>query len=920
MIRGILLLSFVGTVGLAQPYVAWTVAGGGQPFTPIAAVSASIGQPGPVAADAGGNIYFSSAQCVLKVDPKGILTLVAGDGRAGSTQDGVPAAAAHVSGTSAIAVDSAGNLYIADATNRIRKVSPNGIITTVAGDGTIGDSGDGGPATSAQFSGIYSLAADGAGNLYVSDSGRHVVRRISPNGIITTVAGGGISSAEGVPATSAQLNSSRSLATDTAGNLYIADPFLSRVRKVSTSGIITTVAGNGVNGFSGDGGPATAAALSQPSSVAVDAAGEIYIGELDLRVRKVSPAGIITTVAGTGVRGYSGDGGPAIAASLTSTSQIAVDAAGNLYIADYAANRVRKVSPAGIVTTIAGNGIRSFSGDGGPAVLAQLDAADIAAVDAAGSLYIADAANNRVRKVSIQGTITTIAGNGTSGFSGDGGPAVDAQFFFFTLASESNGPLHYEGGLAIDAAGNLYIADSGNRRVRKVATNGTVTTFAGGGTGGDGVQATDAALESATAVACDNAGNVYIVDSASIRKVSPSGIITTVAGTGNSGHSGDGGPATRAQLDGPTAVVVDAAGNLYIAEGTRTVISMPPFGFSLVSGQSRIRKVSANGIITTVAGVGDPGYSGDGGPATSARLNDPAGVAVDAAGNLYIADTGNLRLRVVSPAGIITTAFGGPSPDPNAQLYGAGGVAIDTAGNIYVADNDAVLRVQPAGRLPSLNAIANAASELPGPVAPREIVVLRGSALGPTQLTVFTPDNSGGLPVQLAGTRVFFNGVAAPIIYAWDPQVAAEVPDGVGGGPLLVVVEYQGVQSAPLQVQTVPTAPGMFTADTGGTGQAAALNADGTGNSASTPATAGSIVSMFTTGEGLTVPGDVRANIDGQSAEIVHAGAAAGFVAGVMRVDARIPTGTHTGNVAVTVTTGTSQTQSGVTIAVSGKQ
>jgi hypothetical protein len=372
--RGILVFWFACTVGLGQQYVAWTVAGGGQPFTPVAAVNASIA-PGGLATDAGGNIYIRSFQCVLKVDPNGILTLVAGNGRAGSAQDGVPATSAHLSASGPIATDPIGNIYTVDPSIRVRKISVNGTITTVAGNGTVGSSGDGGPATSAQFSEIQSLAADGAGNLYVVDaSGTNRVRRISANGIVTTVAGNGTAgfSGDGGPATSAALNIPLRVTTDTAGNLYIADTGNNRIRKVSTDGIITTVAGNGVAGSTGDGGPATSASLFGPWSVAVDGAGGLYIGEQDYRVRKVSTAGIITTVAGNGTYGISGDGGPAIAAALTDNRQIAADRAGNLYIADSDTNRVRKVTPAGIISTIAGNGTSSFSGDGGAAPFAQL--------------------------------------------------------------------------------------------------------------------------------------------------------------------------------------------------------------------------------------------------------------------------------------------------------------------------------------------------------------------------------------------------------------------------------------------------------------------------------------------------------------------------------------------------------------------
>ena len=355
---------------------------------------------------------------------------------------------------------------------------------------------------------------------------------------------------------------------------------------------------------------------------------------------------LITTVAGNGVQGYSGDGGAAINASLSYPSGVAVDASGNLFIADYYNNRIRKVDDTGLITTVAGNGTAGYSGDGGAATNASLSYPSDVALDAAGNLFIADSQNSLIRKVDTNGIITTVAGNGTAAYSGDGGAATNAS-------------LSYPSGVAVDASGNLFIADRDNHCIRQVDTNGLITTVAGIGAqgySGDGAAATNASLSYPSAVAVDASGNLLIADTGNqrIRQVDTNGLITTVAGNGTQGYSGDGGAATNASLNQPNSVLGDAFGNRFIAD----------------AANGRIRAVNAAGFITTVAGNGTSGYSGDGGAATNASLYYPTDVAADASGNLFIADLENYRIRRVA----LTT-------DPAITIYN---LTTNNAGNYSV--------------------------------------------------------------------------------------------------------------------------------------------------------------------------------------------------------------------------------------------
>ena len=738
---GCALLFATGAVW-AQQYLISTVAGGGGlPITPSLAVSLRFPPPTGVAVDAVGNVYFSSANFVFKLDGSGILTKVAGTGKAGFSGDGGPATSARLNFPQGVAVDSGGNLYIADTYNDvIRKVTlASGVITTVAGTGeSLGSAGDGGLATQALLDEPFGVAVDSGGSLYIADTANSEIRKVTAGGVITTVVGGS--------ATTAQLNGPQGVAVDAGGNLYIADTGDSVVLKVA-NGTITVVTGDGNQGYSGDGGPAVQAEVNQPYGVAVDSGGNVYIADsANYRVRKVA-AGVITTVAGNGTPSYSGDGGVATSAQLDWPGAVAVDAAGNLYIADVANCRIRKVTVAsGIITTVAGAGPWGYAGDGGPATQAELYQPSDVAVDGAGNLYIADTYNYVIRKVAPSGTITTVAGTGNYGYTGDGGPATSAT-------------LDVCYGVAVDAAGNLYIADTGNDVIRKVtAATGIITTVAGNharGYSGDGGLATQTALDQPYGVAVDAAGDIYIADTVNnrIRAVAVSnGFIYTVAGDGNPNYYGDGGPAQLAELYEPSAVALDGNGNLFIAD---------TFNYA-------IREVGAtSGNIQTVAGDGTglSGFGGDGGPATSARLAGPTGVEVDSQGNLYIADYYNFRVRKVANGTITTVAGSGRSGyagdgglATQAEMESPAGVAVDSSGNVYVAEdyNDVVRMLVPENTHALLTITsAHTASFAAGSAGAFYSVVvsnatLSGSTSGAVTVTEITP--AGLTLVSMAGT------------------------------------------------------------------------------------------------------------------------------------------------------------------------
>jgi sugar lactone lactonase YvrE len=539
-----------------------------------------------------------SASVVGQVVPPG-PGFVSFAGIAQGVGDAGPAVLGTLGYPKALTWDAQGNLYIADfGSARVRKVTPGGTITTVAGTGVDGFSGDGGRATSAQLSSPTGVAVDSAGNLYIADGPNARIRRVSPSGIITTFAG------NGDPLTLRPWQ----IAIDSKGNLYAADGAQTNVRKIDLSGAITLVAGNGQTGISGDGGPATAAMIVAVG-VAVDGAGNVLIAGGG-RIRRVTPDGTISTLADGTDGADKFDGG-----------MLSVGAGGTIYMADNANERVVKFAADGTaMETVAGTGVYGFSeGCGTPggslkkiAKNAQLAQPEAVLVDRSGAVYITDSANQRIRKVTPDGLIATIAGP-NPGFSGDGGPA---------LAAGLSNPM----GMAFDSTGAMYVADSQNNRVRKITTDGVIRTVAGDG------------------------GPTAVDDPACFAP-------------------------NEAFLRMPSAVAVDKSGDVFIAD----------------TGNNRIRELAADGTAATIAGNGQAGYGGDGGPAAEAALNAPSSLAVDATGNLFISDSMNNVIREIAPDGIIRTLIPGL----------AGGLAVDAAGNFYYGGPLFAYRKTPGGNVDS---------------------------------------------------------------------------------------------------------------------------------------------------------------------------------------------------------------------------
>ena len=610
-----------------------------QPVTPL-------DSPYDVAVDGEGNVYIaeSSNYVVRKLSVSGELTVLAGEiGRRGSA-DGV-GAAARFGFMDQIVVAPDGTLFLTDGNETIRKITPDGVVTTFAGQAGSSGSADG-VGSAARFNEPTGMALDRSGNLYVADTYNHTIRKITPAGVVTTLAGtpGGEGGADGT-GSAARFSFPRGIAIDVSGNLYVADPGNEEIRRVTPSGVVTTFAGSLEGSVDGRG---TAARFNAPVDIVVDRSGVFYVADKDNNtIRRITASGDVTTFAGSAGAAGALDG-VGTSARFNDPWGIGIDLVGNVYVADRGNDAIRRITPQGLVTTLGTLALREGTADG-PALNARFKGPRGVAVDRLGNVFVADTENHTIRKISASGEVTTFAGSaGLTGSTNGTGPA--ARFY-------------YPEDVAIDTNGTLYVADNLNHSIRKITPDGVVSTYAGSGFAGsnDGT-GTSARFRFPTGVAVDALGNVYVADEGNelVRKISLTREVTTIA----------------RGFDNPADVAVDAAGNVYVADSFDDVI----------------RKVSPAGEVTTFAGTIDQAGSADG-TGAAARFLAPYRLAIDEAGTLYVTDGD--RIRKITPAGVVTSIAGQYNLEGNQDGAGISalfrnpyGIAVDASGQLFIADRD----------------------------------------------------------------------------------------------------------------------------------------------------------------------------------------------------------------------------------------
>ena len=646
-----------------------------------------------------------------------------------------------------VAVDAAGNVFVADTNNHtIRRITPAGVVTTVAGQPGLAGNNNG-PVATARFSRPQGVAVDGQGNIYVADTENSLVRKITPAGIVTTLAG----------QTDPYLYGPQSVGVDGAGNVYVADTNNQVIRRITPSGAITTVAGQlRVSGFAN--GTGDAARFYYPNGLCVDAGGTLYVADSGNDViRRVTPDGVVTTFAGSPGNVGVVDGPPNVARFFNPRA-ISLDASGNLYVVEDSYT-LRKVDVAGNVSTLAGR-ITDAGSEDGTGSQARFYAPQGVAASADGTTYVADTLNGTIRKATNTGMVTTFAGLAEASGSADG-PGPEARFFHPTAA-------------ATDAAGNVFLADTSNDAIRRITPAGITTTVT--------TEAGDVAhLAGPEGIAVDGAGNLYVASTSNqyIAKITPNGVVSVLAGESNSFGSADG-PGSTARFFYPHGLALDAGGNLYVAD----------------SSNGTIRRIAPDGTVSTFAGTAGSSGSADG-IGAAARFYYPQALALDASGNLYVADTYNHTIRKITPGRVVTTLAGTAGSAGSADGQGAAarfaspqGVAVDARGNVFVADfgNSTVRRITPDGMVSTVGGMALSMGGVEGPGTTARFGNPSGLAFDASG-NLFVVNNafhsvSRGVPFEATVLSSFAAWQAAYFNAAdrANPAVSSAAADGEGDG------------------------------------------------------------------------------------------------------------------------------------------